>query len=140
MFSSQVVSSVSGVSTNAVVGSLNYISQRGRADISAAVSKVAQTVSSPSIEGWNSLKRIVKYLKGSKNVALNFDDASKNVMEGYCDSDWGSDRDTRRSVSACGFTLGGSLISYSRKLQTCVALSTAEAELMSLAAAVLSVL
>jgi len=119
-----------------LVGSLNYISQRGRADISAAVSKVAQTVSSPSLEGWNSLKRIVKYLKGSKTVALNFDDASKNIMEGYCDSDWGYDRDTRRSVSACGFTLAGSLISYSRKLQTCVALSTAEAELMSLAAAV----
>ena len=93
-------------------------------------------MSSPSLESWTALKRIVRYLKGTKNVCLTFNDASDEILRGYCDSDWWSCPDTRRSHSAYCFMLGGGLVSYSRKKQICVADSTAETELIALATCV----
>ena len=56
---------------------------------------------------------------------------------GYCDADWGSSED-RRSITGYGFQLNktGPLISWKSRKQPTVALSTCEAEYMSLSSAI----
>lgn len=53
-------------------------------------------------------------------------------MVGYADSDWGEDRIDRKSIGGYVFQMHGSTISWSSKKQTCVALSSTEAEFIAL--------
>ena len=52
---------------------------------------------------------------------------------GYSDADWGGDMDDRKSTSGYLFLVSGGAVSWRSKKQTCVALSTAEAEYVTLA-------
>ena len=49
-------------------------------------------------------------------------------MEGYVDSDWVGSAIDRKSTSGCCFSMGVGVISWFSRKQSCVALSTAEAE------------
>ena len=53
----------------------------------------------------------------------------------FSDADWGGDLDDRKSTSGYVFQVGGTAISWRSKKQTCVALSTAEAENIALSGA-----
>ena len=60
------------------------------------------------------------------------------VLEGerpiaYSDADWASDVNDRKSTSGYIFMISGAAVSWKSKKQTCVALSTAEAEYIALA-------
>ncbi|KAL1279422.1 hypothetical protein QQF64_026095 [Cirrhinus molitorella] len=54
---------------------------------------------------------------------------------GFSDADWAGDQDDRKSMSGHMFQISGAAVSWRSKKQTCVALSTAEAEYMALASA-----
>ena len=54
---------------------------------------------------------------------------------GYSDADWAGDVNDRKSTSGYVFKLSGAAISWRSKKQSCVALSTAEAEYIALASA-----
>ena len=58
-------------------------------------------------------------------------DAETDRIEGYCDSDWGTDRSHRRSVSGWFMLLAGAVILYKTKYQPTVAGSSTEAEFMT---------
>ena len=55
---------------------------------------------------------------------------------GFCDSDFAGSIDTRKSQSGYIFTMFGSAVSWKSNLQSVVALSTTEAEYISLTSAV----
>ena len=119
------------------VGMLLYLSGWTRPDIAFAVSNVARFCSRPTKEHWVAVKRILKYLKGTANYGLLYikkDDANR-VIVGFSDADWAGDANDRKSTSGYLFMVSGAPVSWKSKKQTCVALSTAEAEYVALTAA-----
>ena len=81
------------------------------------------------------VKHIFRYLKGTLNYGLQYTRDKQTNCIGYSDADWGGDLDDRKSTSGYLFQLSGAAVSWRSKKQTCVALSTAEAEYMALASA-----
>ena len=109
------------------VGSLLYLSNWTRPDIAFAVSNVAKFSSNPTQEHWIAVKRILRYIKGTVTVGINYTVDNSDIF-GYCDADWAGDRNDRKSTSGYVFNLAGGPVSWRSKKQTCIALSTAEAE------------
>jgi hypothetical protein len=124
------------------VGSLMYAMTCTRPDLAFAVSLVSRFAANPKEIHWSMLKRILKYLKGTKNCCLRLGRAQNQgpqnlplTLKGYADADWGSDTQTRKSTTGYLFFLGDGAISWCSKRQATVALSTAEAEYMASSAA-----
>lgn len=118
------------------IGSLLYLSQGTRPDICFIVNKLSSFNNKPEVQHWQALKRVLRYIKGTKDYTLIFSqDKEAEWVFGYCDSDWASDINGRRSCSGYTFLFQGATISWCSKRQSTVALSTMEAEYMSLATA-----
>lgn len=114
------------------VGSLLYLAQATRPDISFAVNAVSQYCSNPGRRHWEAVKRILRYLKGTAGNRLVYKKDGNSQVVGYTDADWGGDPDTRKSTTGYVFVLQGGAISWSVKRQPTVALSSCEAEYMAL--------
>ena len=114
------------------VGKLLYLSTRTRPDIAFAVSTVAKFTSNPTEQHWKAVKHILRYIAGTVNFGLMFTRSGSADCIGFSDADWAGDIDDRKSTSGYLFQVGGASISWKSKKQSCVALSTAEAEYMSL--------
>jgi len=115
------------------VGSLMYAMIATRPDIAAAVGVVCRFMSNPTRQHWTAVKRILRYLKGTKHFSLQYQATGDKVkLTGYSDSNWAGDLDTRRSTTGYTFLVNSGSISWSSKIQTTVALSTTEAEYMAL--------
>jgi len=122
-----------------VVGTLQYLATWTRPDIAHATHVLARHSSNPGQAHWTAATHVMRYLKGTSHLGLRyhatppegFPPHAHNKLFGYCDSDWGSDIDTRRSVGAHLLFLNGAAISWRSKLQTSTAQSTAEAEFMA---------
>lgn len=109
------------------VGSLMYAMLGTRPDLAFAVSVVSRFASNPTDRHWTAVKRILKYLAGTISIGLVFR-GSLTSLNGYTDSDWAGDHDTRRSTSGYVFNVGSAAISWSAKRQPTVSLSSCEAE------------
>ncbi|CAD6271158.1 unnamed protein product [Miscanthus lutarioriparius] len=72
--------------------------------------------------------RILRYLKSSPGKGLWFKKNNHLNVEGYCDADWASCLDDRRSTFGYCIFVGGNLVSWRSKKQPVVSRSTAEAE------------
>jgi hypothetical protein len=116
-----------------LIGSLLFLSICTRPDITFAVMALSQWNSKPEPRHFASAKRVLRYLKGTKNLRLRYGgDDKDHALRGFTDSDWGGDPSTRASVSGyCWFFAGGP-ISWSAKKQVCIALSTTEAEYVAM--------
>ena len=115
------------------VGSLLYVSTRTRPDISNAIGSCARFSSNPTKCHWTAVKRIMRYLKGTFDFGLLYNTTDAKDLVGYSDADWAGDVNDRKSTSGYVFQICGGAISWRSKKQSCVALSTAEAEYMALA-------
>lgn len=115
-----------------LIGGLLYLSQRTRPDIAFAVGKLAQYCSNFNEQHWNAAKRILRYLKGTKDNAINYSHSNEPLMA-YSDADWASDTCNRKSTTGYVLTLAGSPVIWRSAKQTSVALSSMEAEYVALA-------
>ncbi|KAK3880875.1 hypothetical protein Pcinc_014673 [Petrolisthes cinctipes] len=118
------------------VGSLLYLSVKTRPDIAYAVNSVTRYSTKPTSQHWKAVKRIMRYLKGTRDLGILYNYNGSTDFVGYSDADWAGDIKDRKSTSGYCFHLGGGPVSWSSKKQSCVALSTAEAEYMALASAI----
>jgi hypothetical protein len=108
------------------VGSLMYASLGTRPDISYAVTTVSRFSSNPGQAHWDAVRRIYRYLSGTKELKLTYG-VVEGILVGYADAD-GSMAEDRRAVSGYAFLIDGGAVSWSSKRQEIVSLSTTESE------------
>lgn len=117
------------------IGSLLYISNNTRPDIAFAVSILSRKITCPNERDWTEVKRVLKYLKGTKDLKLLVGSKSELELNGFADADWAGDINDRKSTSGFIFKLGDAVISYASRKQANVTLSSTEAEYVALAEA-----
>ena len=118
-----------------IVGSLLYTAFATRPDISQAVGAVSKYCSCPSEALLAPAKRILQYLKETANLALKYEKLEDGTLIGYSNADWAGDQYYRHSTTGNTFIFSGDAVSWFSKKQPVVALSTAEAEYVSLSSA-----
>uniref|UniRef100_A0AAV1V4L9 Reverse transcriptase Ty1/copia-type domain-containing protein n=1 Tax=Peronospora matthiolae TaxID=2874970 RepID=A0AAV1V4L9_9STRA len=110
------------------VGALMHLMTATRPDIAFAVSYVSRFMENPQVEHWMAVKRILRYLQGTKSHGICFKPDDKIDFCGYSDADWAGDHADRKSTSGYAFILMGAPVSWGSKKQSSVSLSTSEAE------------
>ncbi|KAL2243673.1 UNVERIFIED_CONTAM: Retrovirus-related Pol polyprotein from transposon RE2 [Sesamum indicum] len=118
-----------------LVGRLLYLSFT-RPNISHSVQQLSQYLNHPCDAHWNTALHVVRYLKGCPSLGFLLPVVNYLDLQGYCDVDWASCSDSRRSLTGFCIFLGGALISWKTKKQSTVSRSSEEAEYRSLAATV----
>jgi transposase InsO family protein len=108
------------------VGSLMYASVATRPDITFAVSTLSQFLEHPGEAHWDAVKRVLRYLLGTKTLALTFG-SERHDLVGYTDAD-GATQEHRRAISGSAFLIDGGTVSWGSRKQELVTLSTAESE------------
>ena len=119
----------------ALVGRLLYLMTCTRPDIAHAVCMLSRFMSDPREQHWQAAKSVLRYLAGTRGLGLLYGDRSQRFT-GYTDADFGGDVVQRKSTGGFVFMFGGAAVACSSKLQSVVATSTCEAELIAAARAV----
>ena len=109
--------------------------QKESPDITVAVNQAARKCNNPSITDIVTVKRIMRYLAGTLNYGIAF---TRNyvlpALTSYVDADWSSEKLDRKSIYGFVMFLNGP-VAWGAVKQSCVALSTAEAEYVALSRA-----
>ena len=96
-----------------------------------AVQSLGKHLQGSNEEHWIAAKRVLRYLKGSREAGLKYTGNSTGsfTLVGYADADYAGDKDNRRSTSGYAFTLSHgndiNTIDWKAKQQDVVALSSA---------------
>ncbi|KAJ0175618.1 hypothetical protein K1T71_008777 [Dendrolimus kikuchii] len=103
------------------VGALAYLMVDTRPDIAYALSVVSRHLEAPTKRDVLKVKRIFRYLNGTRNYCITYKRGMQTKLVCYSDADHGVDPDTGRSSSGFVCVYGGP-ISWRSKLQTSVAI------------------
>ncbi|XP_021971955.1 uncharacterized mitochondrial protein AtMg00810-like [Helianthus annuus] len=115
-----------------LVGALQYLTIT-RPDLSYAVNQVSQYLQSPTTSHFQSVKRILCYVKGTISFGLTFNKPPLTTLVGYSNADWARYIETRRSTYGYLIYLGGNLVSCSAKKQPTISHSSCESEYRAMA-------
>jgi len=110
-----------------IVGSVLYLAVVSRPDIMYAVGVLTRHLKSPTYASCKAACRLLNYLSTNPAVGIRYTGTTL-ALHVYTDSDWGSDKDTRRSTSGFVVLMAGGPVNWLSKLQVIVALSSMEAE------------
>ena len=117
-----------------IISSLRYATDCTRPDIAYVVGLLCRFTSRPSIEHWNAIERVMRYLKRTMNLGLHYKKFPV-VLEGYSDADWNTLSEDSKATSGYIFNIAGGAVSWKSKKQTILAQSTMESEMIALATA-----
>ncbi|GJT51071.1 uncharacterized mitochondrial protein-like protein [Tanacetum coccineum] len=115
-----------------LVGKLIYLTIT-KPDIAFAAQLLSQFSHSPHTSHLKALQRVLRYIKLSPGQGLFFLRSNSLTLQAYCDSDWATCPESRRSITGFGIFLGHGLISWQSKKQAVVSRSSIEAEYRALA-------
>ena len=82
----------------------------------------------PGKEHWRAMGRLIGYIAGQGRVELCLMKPHNMKVYAYVDSNFATNKETRKSVTGYYVTIGGCLISAASKTQPSVTLSSTEAE------------
>jgi hypothetical protein len=115
-----------------IVGSVMWGQLATRPDLSYSVSVFSRFQTNPGIEHWRALMHTAGYIRNTLDYGLIYSRDKPLTPFGYFDSDYAACIDTRRSTSGQVFVMAGAPVCWASKRQATVALSTVEAEYISL--------
>ena len=113
-----------------MIGSLLYVTA-SRPDVMFSVCMCAIFQASPRESHLKATKRILRYLKHTRNVGLWYPKGAKFELVSYFDSDYAGCKVERKSSLGSCQLLGRSLVSWSSEKQNSIALSNAKAKYIS---------
>jgi hypothetical protein len=119
----------------AITGAVRFCMTTCRPDIAQAVNLLSCRMSQPRVCDLRAARRVVRYLRDTASLGLLFAFARHPTLtdlHAFADSDWVNDRVERRSTSGYIVLFNGTPISWHSGLQPVIALSTCEAEYVSL--------
>ncbi|KAJ8885426.1 hypothetical protein PR048_011623 [Dryococelus australis] len=123
------------------VGSLLYLSNRSRPDITYAVTIGSSKVENPTVHDVKKFKWIFRYLQGTRNLRLRYSaDLNTSLIDAYSDADYADDGTPCRSTSGDVILYMGSPVAWSTRKQPIISLSTAESEFIATSECVKKVL
>ena len=117
-----------------LVGRLNYLTIT-QSDISFPMTVVSQFLQSPCDSHWDTVIRILRYIKGTPSQEVLYENRGHTQIVRYSDADWAGSPADRRSTSGYCVFIKGNLISWKMKKQDVVAKSSVEAEYQVMALA-----
>ncbi len=117
-----------------ILGTLIHLTLWTRPDLAFIIGAMARHCSNPTELHLTVTRGILRYLRGSVDCSLSYGvtDRTDQLMAFY-DANYAGDRTGAKSTSAFVILLNGAAVTYSSKLQTVVAQSTTEAEVIALA-------
>ena len=113
-----------------IVGTLNWLAVGSRPDTAFVIGQLAQFLENFGRVHWEAAKRVVRYLKTTKDLKLTYGGVSKHGFEGYSNAD-GAMQDHRQVISGFAVLIDGGAILWLSKKQELVTLLTMEAEYVS---------
>ena len=131
-----------------VIGKMNFLEKSTRGDLAYSVHQCARFMSCPMRVHGEAVKRIGRYLLGSRNKGYFIRPNKEKSFEVYVDADYcgnwdplmTDDADTAKSRSGYVIMYHGCPLVWASRLQTVFALSTAEAEYIALSTALREVI
>ncbi|GKA73542.1 retrovirus-related pol polyprotein from transposon TNT 1-94 [Tanacetum coccineum] len=114
-----------------MIRSLMYLTA-SRPDLNHALCLCAQYQAKPTKKHLQAVKRIFRYLNGTINMGLWYSKDTDMSLTAFADTDHAGCQDTRRSTSRSGQFLDDKLVSWSSKKQKYTAISSTEAEYITL--------
>jgi hypothetical protein len=124
------------------IGMLIYLARNTRPDIEYAVHQCARFQINPKKSHENAVKRIGRYLLGTRNKGIIFkpDQSKLGTLECFVDADFAGnytkdrsyDPNSVRSRTGCVILFAGCPITWFSRLQSEISLSTTEAEYIAL--------
>lgn len=95
-----------------LIGSLLYMANWSRPDISFIVGKLSTYNDCAKEVHWKAALHILRYLKGTLDLALIYGLGEERKLNVYSDSDFGTDLDTRRSISGTLIKFNGGPVAW----------------------------
>lgn len=86
----------------------------------------------PTDQHIESAKHVFWYLRYSTDYKLHYNGTGQSGLIGYSDSDWGKNKDNRRSTTGFVFLIADGPVTWALRMQKTVAKSSTEAEYMAL--------
>ena len=114
------------------IGTMLYLTKHSRPDINNSVRELSKVLDSGTDAHYKQMLRVGKFIQTTKNIGLkiqpNIDKNTPWKMNTYVDSDWGGDKNNRKSVSGWTIFVNECLIGWGSRGQKMVTLSSTEAE------------
>lgn len=114
-----------------VIGSLKFLVQATRPDLTFSVSFLSRALERPTKAKWNLAMRVLRYLSGTGRFGITYFKDGENSYSCFSDADYASCPVTRRSVPGMLFARNQGPIMCSSSLQKLTTLSSCESELVS---------
>jgi hypothetical protein len=96
------------------VESLAYLATHSRPDLAYSVQVLAQSMRAPTSGDWQRFKRVLRFLKYSRDWKLKFTRSGSMEVIGYSDADFANGTD-RKSIGGYCFIMNGGAISWKSK-------------------------
>lgn len=115
-----------------LVGSGVWPACISRPDCSYEIGLLCRFLRNPTTFHRDAIHHVLRYMIATKNRGIMFQGGNGFILEGYADSSWADDVDTRRSTGGMVFMLAGAPVLFKSGRQSIVTLSSTEAEYVQL--------